>query len=83
MSKQNYYNFIKDGAGFNETEYFGPNIRKKKYIPNFDKEEDRKFSDGTIATIALVYLVNISKMANNIILKIKQKHTSFLGKNLQ
>lgn len=64
LSKQDYYNFIKDGAGFNETEYFGPNIREKKYIPNFDKEEDRKFSDGTIATIALVYLVNISKMTN-------------------
>ena len=64
LSKQDYYNFTKDGAGFDETEYFGPNIRKKKYIPNFDKEEDRKFSDGTIATIALVYLVNISKMTN-------------------
>ncbi len=82
MSKQDYYNFIKDGAGFNEKEYFGQNIREKKYIQNFDKEEDRKFSDGTITMIALVYLVNISKMTNNIILTIKQKHTSFLGENL-
>lgn len=64
LSKQDYYNFIRGGTGFNETEYFGPNIREKKYIPNFDKEEDRKLSDGTIATIALVYLVNISKMTN-------------------